>query len=283
MCWRTRFYAVIPNGFVNCNYPFGAISFVMYPSRKEKNLIQKEAGRFAPSLSGRVRVLSFWTLALLLLISSGFTYRVLASKAANTSINLPVPLSEFPKVIDNWIGTDVAIPTITREYMERNFADDYISRRYDNSDTQSWVDVYVVYCSTRPGGMLGHSPTVCYPGSGWIHDSTIGSSFDTSQGRKVNCLIHRFHKEQPVYSEVTVLNFYVVNGQLSTDQNGFKGLSGRRFNFFRNPARYVAQIQISSLTEDSIRVAAEDMTDLILDFLPDENGGVAAFEKYGHY
>jgi EpsI family protein len=256
---------------------------VMYPNRKENKLIQKKLRRFSHSLSGKARVWSFWTLALLLLISSGLTYRVLASKMVNTSISLPVPLSDFPKVIGNWIGTDVPIPTITREYMERNFADDYISRRYDNRETQSWVDLYVVYCSTRPGGMLGHRPTVCYPGSGWKHDGTIKSSFDTSQGRKINCLIHRFHKEKPVYSEVTVLNFYVVNGQLSTDQSGFSGFSGRRFNFFKNPAHYVAQVQISSLTEDSIRTAAGDMTDIILGFLPDENGGVAAFEKYGNY
>jgi len=38
------------------------------------------------------------------------------------------------------------------------------------------------------------------------------------------------------------------------------------------------QVQISSLLENSIRATAKDMTDLILDFLPDENGSVRASE-----
>ena len=131
--------------------------------------------------------------------------------------------------------------------------------------------------------MLGHQPRVCYPGNGWIHDSTDESNFTTKQGREVNCLIHRFHKPEPSYSEIIILNYYIVNGQLSTDQSGFSGFSGRKFNLSRNPARYVAQVQISSMMESSILKAAGDMTELILDFLPDENGGVSAFEKYGHY
>jgi hypothetical protein len=38
----------------------------------------------------------------------------------------------------------------------------------------------------------------------------------------------------------------------------------------------VAQVQISSVLENSIRTAAEEITELILDFLPDRNGKVAA-------
>lgn len=255
----------------------------MYPNRKENYFIKANKYSFIPLLSGQSHVGLVWALAVFLLISSGIVYRVLAAKIVNTSISLPVPLDKFPMVIGDWSGTELSIPTTTREYMEKNFADDYLSRRYVNDDLKTWVDVYVVYCASKPGGMLGHQPRVCYPGNGWIHDSTDESSFTTSEGRKVKCLIHHFHKPEPAYSEVIVLNFYVVNGQLSTDQSGFRGISSRRLNFTRNPARYVAQVQISSIMENSILKAAEDMSDLILDFLPDENGGVAAFDEYGHY
>lgn len=234
-------------------------------------------------LSGKVPVWFFWVLTIFLLITSGVVYRVFASKIVNTTIELPVPLREFPLEIDDWVGSDVSIPTTTREYMEQNFADDYLSRRYINNKTKDWVDVYIVYCSSRPGGMLGHQPRVCYPSNGWIHDSTDKSSFTTNQGQVIDCLIHRFHKLEPSFMETVILNFYVVNGHLSTDQRGFTGFSGRRYNLAKNPARYVAQIQISSVMENSIRTAAKDMAELILDFLPDENGGVAAFEKFGHY
>jgi hypothetical protein len=40
----------------------------------------------------------------------------------------------------------------------------------------------------------------------------------------------------------------------------------------------VAQVQISSVFENSIRSAAKDIVDLVLDYFPDENGKVKAVE-----
>jgi len=73
-----------------------------------------------------------------------------------------------------------------------------------------------------------------------------------------------------------VLNYYILNGQITTDEKKFSGLFGRRPNIEGDPARYIAQVQISSVLEDSVRTAAKDMTDSILDFFPDENGDVRA-------
>jgi len=214
-----------------------------------------------------------------LLIFSGVTYRVLASRlqlVTDTPISLPVPLSVFPSQIGNWTGTDLTIPTTTREYMERNFADDFISRRYTNIRGNAWADVYIVYCASRPGGILGHRPRVCYRGSGWIHDDTEPSRFITRLGHHIPCLIHRFHKPAPAHNQTVVLNFYILNGRITTDEDDFSGPLGRRPNIAGDPARYVAQVQISSILENSILTAAKDMTDLILNFLPDRNGRVRA-------
>ena len=76
--------------------------------------------------------------------------------------------------------------------------------------------------------------------------------------------------------QIVVLNFYILNGQFTTEENDFSGLLGRRPNIAGDPARYVAQVQISSVLENSIRAAAKDMTDLILNFLPDKNSTVKA-------
>jgi len=220
-----------------------------------------------------------WTLAILLSISGGITYRVLASHLkylASNPIKLSIPLSAFPTKIGDWVGMELPIPTTTKEYMEKNFADDFLSRRYTNRTNSTWADVYVVYCSSRPGGILGHQPRVCYPAHGWLHDSTEPSQFTSRIGQRVRCLIHRFHKPAPVYEQTVVLNFYILNGQVTADEKDFSGLLGRRPNIAGDPARYVAQVQISSVLENSIRTAAEDMTDLILDFLPDKNGVVRA-------
>jgi hypothetical protein len=230
---------------------------------------------------GKISTSFVWVFAIIMIILSGIGYRVLASHlklVVANPVNLPVPLSSFPVQIGDWVGKDLPIPNTTKEYMEKNFADDFFSRRYINTATKAWADVYVVYCSSRPGGMLGHQPRVCYPGHGWIHDSTEPSQFTSRAGRQIPCLIHLFHKPAPAYDQTVVLNFYILNGQITTDEDSFSGLFGRRPNIAGNPARYVAQVQISSVLENSIRAAAKDMTGLILDFFPDENGKVRAAE-----
>jgi len=218
-------------------------------------------------------------LAVVLLVSAGITYRILVSgleRVIGRTIKLPIPLSAFPLQFGNWSGKDLSIPNTTKEYMEKNFADDFVSRRYINDATKAWADVYIVYCSSRPGGILGHQPRACYAGHGWIHDGTEHSQFISRAGRQIPCLLHRFHKPAPNNNQIVVLNFYILNGQLTADENDFSGLFGRRPNIAGDPARYVAQVQISSVLENSIRTAAKDMTNLILDFLPDRNGRVRA-------
>ena len=231
---------------------------------------------------GNVWTLLIWISAVLLLVSSGITYRLLASHLElifDTPISLPVPLSRLPAQIGNRIGRELPIPATTKEYMEKNFADDFLSRRYINDATGVWADVYIVYCSSRPAGVLGHRPRVCYTGGGWIHDSTESSRFTSASGKQISCLLHRFHKSSPAYEQKVVLNFYILNGRITTDESDFSGPFGRRPNIAGVTARYVAQIQISSVLENSIREAAKDMTDLILDFFPDENAKVKAAES----
>ena len=221
-------------------------------------------------------------LAVALLLVSGIIYRSLAAwrqDIVDGPIKLPVPMEEFPQKVGNWSGVDVSIPDNVVEYMEENFADDFFSRRYVNTATRQWINIYVVYCTTQPGGILGHRPGVCYPGGGWIHDRTESSQVITSSDREIPCLLHRFHKPAPHNIETVVLNFYVLNGKTTADGNDFSGFLGRRINLAGDPARYVAQVQISSVLEDSVREAAQDFTDLIMDYLPDEQGIVKAAEQ----
>jgi len=218
-----------------------------------------------------------WVIAVLLLVSAGIAYRVPAHRLkllGDEPVVLSVPLRNFPKQFGNWAGSDINIPATTREYMERNFADDFFSRRYVNSSDKIWADIYVVYCSSRPGGILGHMPSVCYPAHGWLPKSSETSRFTTQYGRQIECLVQKFRQPAPSLDEVVVLSFYVRNGQITANEGDFSGLFGRKFNFARDPSRYVAQVQISSVLESSVRKAAQDVTDLVIDFLPDENGKV---------
>jgi hypothetical protein len=138
----------------------------------------------------------------------------------------------------------------------------------------------VVYCSSRPAGIQGHRPGVCYIGGGWISDGTDRSEITTAGGLTVPCLIHRFHKPMPDYADTVVLNFYVVNGVIAIDEDSFSGLMGRNPNISGNPARYVAQVQVSGNTENAVRIAAIDMVDTILKYLPDKDGRIAIAPDY---
>lgn len=220
-----------------------------------------------------------WILAVVLLVASGVVYRIYAPRWRGTgqkTIKLPVPLAQFPLTVGNWVGRQTIIEATTQEYMRKNFADDFFSHHYVNQAAGAWADVYVVYCASRPSGILGHRPGVCYPANGWIQDSTETTEFVSLLGNKVPCLIQRFHKPVPNYQEAITLSFYVVNGQIALDEKAFSGLMGRNPNISGDPAKYVAQVQISSVYEDSIRRVAADMVDVVLDYLPDKNGEVKA-------
>jgi hypothetical protein len=224
--------------------------------------------RFA---DGKVSVTIVWVLAMVLLVSSGIAYRLLAAGyqgILKDPIALPVPLAQFPRDLYGWAGEDTPIQASTLEYMRTHFADDYFSRRYVNSSASQWADLYVVYCSSQPGGIIGHNPTYCYPGNGWTLEGTTPSRIVTQSGRAVDCLVHRFHKSAPAYQEVVVVNFYIVNGLISVREGDFSGFLARTPNIAGDPARYVAQVQVASVSEPSARALARDVTDTILTFLP---------------
>jgi len=219
-------------------------------------------------------------LVVILLMSCGITYRVLATRlrlVVETPVALPVLLTAFPKRIGPWLGKDVLIPLNIQRAAGNDAS---LKRLYTNDVNNQWVNVYIAY-TAHPRTMLGHRPRICYVAGGWVHDTTQEVTIRSTTGRVVPCLIHRFHQPAPSNEEILVLNFYIVNGQLTSDDRVFSGVGWRTPNINGDPARYVTQVQVSSILENSIRTAAEDMVELILDFFPDEAGRVRAVE-YGN-
>lgn len=227
---------------------------------------------------GKISTSLILSLSLVLLILSGVTYRIFAARLkliVETPIELPMPLSEFPDQVGNWIGKDVPIPPNIQRVAGN---DDFLNRLYINESANQWANIYIAY-SARPRTMLGHRPQVCYEGGGWVHDGTERSEVVSNMGTMIPCLVHRFYRPAPETGETVVLNFYVVNGQITNDESVFTGLGWRTPNIGGDPARYVAQVQISSVLENSIRTAAKDMTEQILDSFPDKNGKVRVAEN----
>jgi hypothetical protein len=210
-------------------------------------------------------------------MTSGVVFRTAVTRVHGDSlapVALPVALGQVPVQVEGWAGQDLEIEETTRVYMERNFADDFVSRRYLNAAQGIWADLYVVYCSSRPGGIIGHQPMVCFPAHGWIHDGTEPSQIVSRTGRSIRCLVHRFHRPAPSYQQIIVLSYYVLNGRITLSERDFSGFLSRRPNLSGDPARYVAQVQISSVLEHCARAAAADLADTILAFLPDQYGYV---------
>jgi hypothetical protein len=231
--------------------------------------------------SGAATLATATVAAVAVLVGAGVVYRTLAPRwkmSADKHIELPVPLSRIPSHVGGWIGQDQEIDPGALIYMERNFADDYVSRRYVNATERLVADFYVVYCATRLAGIIGHRPKVCYPGNGWIWESTTPSQVVSRSGRTVDCLIHCFYKTAPAYQQVYVLNYYVLNGRVTLSEKEFSGWFGRTPNLAGDPARYVAQIQISSISEPASKALASDIADVVFAYLPDKDGRVVAVE-----
>ncbi len=247
----------------------------MYPVRYRHLTKPMENFCSVHAAGGRVPTWFAWILAMALCVSAGIAYRVLASHSelvVGAPVTLPVPLAAFPKQIGHWIGEDVPIPANIQRVAGN---DAFMNRLYLNKMSNQWANIYIAY-TAHPRTMLGHRPQICYVAGGWVHDGTQASTVSSITGREIPCLVHRFHRPAPENEETVVLNFYIVNGRLTSDERVFSGVGWRTPNIGGDPARYVTQVQVGSILENSIRAAAAEMAEEILDFFPDEKGDVRA-------
>lgn len=194
----------------------------------------------------------------------GYGYRGFSGfleKAASAPVMLERPLGEIPLEIGQWKGVDVPI---SLEILKVAQNDDFVNRLYINRTKRLSANLYIPFSAT-PGTMLGHRPRVCFKGAGWIHDETSDVVLTSVGGREFSCLVHKFHKD---YQDIYVLNFYVLNGKITTSEEGFSGISVRTPNIDGQLARYVAQVQISSDYESTVKTAAVEFIDTIMEFFP---------------
>jgi hypothetical protein len=131
--------------------------------------------------------------------------------------------------------------------------------------------LYIAF-SSRPSTMRGHKPEICYPGSGWIHDSTDNQEVLVDSGGKLTCKIHRFRKPFPQTGNAVVLNYYILDGRLVTNEDEFSSLRYRMVKNSLQAQRYVTQVQISSSMANSVISAASEFSDLIFEFFPETTG-----------
>lgn len=184
------------------------------------------------------------------LLGSGLTYRWFTRVTGASSgglVSLDQPLATLPYRLGDWSGVDVPIG---RRVLDVAGNDDYVNRRYVEDGSNDVVNFYLGYCS-RPVRMLGHRPRVCYPAHGWIHEQTRRQRLLRADGTALDFLIHSFVRERPVREALVVLNYYVLQGEYTTDWVDFWGPKRRRPNLSGDPNFYVAQVQIASSVADN--------------------------------
>ena len=214
----------------------------------------------------RLRIYGMTTAGLLLLAAATAFYFYLADRyhaIANTPLLPSKPLNTFPSTIGSWQSKDIPI---AETVLKAAGNDDHLSRFYYQPEMQIGASVYVGY-TAEPRRMLGHRPQVCYVNNGWIHDFTHPENIRTASNTNLPCLIFRFYKPGGV-EQVFVLNYYIVNGHITTDHKAFDGLSWRCPKQIDGRIQYVAQIQISAPEEQTVRLLAAEIADVIFDYMP---------------
>ncbi len=186
-------------------------------------------------------------------------------------VALARPLSSLPMQIGPWRGTDVPM---SRRVIEVAGNDDQVYRRYVNEETREVVDFYLAFAA-RPAKMLSHRPQVCYPAHGWAPaGEPRGDRVTTADGTAIECLIHRFARQQPTAEAVVVLNYYIIGGRYATEWTEFWGPRWRLPNLSRDPTVYVAQVQVTCGMSDGSRNASAE--DLVKRFAGEIGANVAA-------
>src|SRR6266542_1056988 len=94
----------------------------------------------APTQKG-LDVSSSWRF---LIAASALGATVLLMHARNNAEIIPArqPLSSFPATLNGWNSTDLALP---KEVLDVLGPGDFLLRRYQNSSTNSLVDMFIAY------------------------------------------------------------------------------------------------------------------------------------------
>lgn len=207
-------------------------------------------------------------LAVVFLLAAGWGYQKTAAHyelLSQVKVQPVIPFAQFPMQVGAWTGEPMEISETVLKVAAN---DDYLSRLYVDADRRLNATVYVAY-TAEPKRMLGHRPRRCYVGSGWVHDETIADQITTTAQRAIPVLVHRFHWPGMDFREITVVNYYVVNGKLTSDHRAFSGWRFRRPKVTDGRVEYVAQVQISSYSAAAARTLASELSDEILRYLPE--------------
>jgi len=216
-----------------------------------------------------------------LLIASGAGYQWLAGQYAHASSSVPIPrgtLGQLPMEIDGWKGRDVPI---SDDIIRATDCDDFVNRAYARPEKRQNVGLWVAY-GVKFRDLMPHRPEVCYTGNGWTLDEIRELKLAAADSTAIPCRLLRFTRGALGGERITVLNYYLIDGQCYPDVSGLR----KDICKFNSDIQYVAQLQITcsdalfqAAAEQSVTDFAVDSAALIRDLL--ERAVAAATSEKG--
>lgn len=176
-----------------------------------------------------------------LMIASGAGYRVAAGRLSGLAGSVVLArgtLNRLPVQIGPWNGRDVAMD---ERIVKATDTDDHVSRTYVRSDGRGAVSLFIAY-GVRFRDLMPHRPEVCYTGAGWTLEETSERTLTVEDEFELPCQVHRFGRGGLGSRSITVLNYYIIDGQFCKDVSLLRSHAWR----LKTDVRYVAQVQIAS-------------------------------------
>jgi len=212
--------------------------------------------------------------AVSVLLLGGVGYRVIANRYARPVDSVKLPpgtLAKLPLEIGNWSGKDSPLEDAI---VEQTDTDAHVNRTYINRAASQAVSLFVGY-GIRLRDLMPHRPEVCYPGGGWTADGATDVELLLADGSMLPCRILRFRRGGLSNDRITVLNYYVVDGECCADVSVLRSKAWRA----AGGDSYAVQVQVVADTgpfrpepESAVREFAALCALELRKLLPDASG-----------
>jgi len=182
---------------------------------------------------------SSYGVAMVLILAGGTGYRMVAAHYERSSVSVPIPkgtLSQLSMTLDDWQGRDVPI---SERVVRATDTDDHVNRSYRRSPREV-VSLWVAY-GVHLRDLMPHRPEVCYTGTGWILADERRLEINLPENQMLPCRLMHFYRGGLDMDAVTVLNYYLIDGQYCPDESLLRSRAWQ----FNATASYSAQIQIT--------------------------------------
>ena len=181
------------------------------------------------------------TAAVIVLALSGVAYRATAERFGRSGEGVVLPqgtLARIPLTMGDWRGKDVPLDEAV---VKATDTDQLINRFYSHATSARRVAFYVCF-GIQLRDLAPHRPEVCYPSAGWTLEETKVVEVPLSNGSTIPCQVHSFKRGGLQSSKMTVLNYYIVDGEYCPDVSL---LRSRQWQSEGQTATYAAQVQIT--------------------------------------